>query len=114
MHIEKDFFIDLIKNDSNILFKMLEASAKSNINFQNILINHASSNADYQIGFKLLENPALLQYTKKTHLANELNIAPATLSRALNRLKNLEILNHNNEVINKEKLKKHLLQKEKM
>lgn len=112
LYIEKDFFIDLIKNDSNLLYKMLETSASSNMNFQSTLINHASSNADYQIALKLLENPALLQYTKKTHLANELNIAPATLSRALNRLKKLEILNQNNEVINKERLKKHLLQKE--
>jgi|GEM_PF-3608485 len=54
-------------------------------------------------------------YTKvyqKNQLANELNIAAATLSRVLKRLKESYIINSQNKVINFNKLEKIIFESE--
>ncbi len=110
--IEKPFFLELLKTDTKLSFLMFNALSHKMMEFQRKTINNSYSNADYKLALKLYERPCILKYIKKNQLANELNIAAATLSRALKRLKESYIINSQNEVINFNKLEKMIFESE--
>ncbi|QOG12858.1 Crp/Fnr family transcriptional regulator [Arcobacter sp. FWKO B] len=102
--IEKLFFIDMIKNDPQLSFLMFSSLSKNVVQLQNNTISNALTQAHFKVALKLYEKPCILKYTRKKELADELNIAQETLSRALKKLKELEILDAKNEIIDFDKL----------
>jgi CRP/FNR family transcriptional regulator len=112
LYIDKEFFLRLLKHDNKLSFLMFNALSYKMMEFQKKTINNSYSNTDYKLALKLYERPCVLKYIKKSQLANELNIAPATLSRALRKLKESNILNNKNEIVDFNKLEKMIFEGE--
>lgn len=105
LFIEKEFFIKLLNKDTVLLSKIFVALIEKIQFLKSHFTRNNALNVEYQVAVKLAQTPDLFKFTKKSHLADDLNIAPETLSRVLNKFKKLHILNRKNEILDFEKLK---------
>lgn len=102
--IEKTKFLEIIKEDPILSFEIMQLLVSNIDSLKNMIYKNIVLETFERTALELYENPNLLQYKMKGDVANELNMASATLSRTLKTFKDLEIINERFEVIDNKKL----------
>jgi len=102
--IEKENFLDILKKDSQLSFHIIKSLTKKIKNLEVSIKRNLVFDATTKVCSLLKENPEILILYKKNEVAHMLNIAPETLSRTLLKLKKLEIINDEYNVIDTKKL----------
>lgn len=102
--IKKDEFITLLKTNSNISFHVIKSLTKKIKGMEGLLNRSLIFDATTKVAHYIDEKTNDFQDKKNKDIASELHMTPETFSRVLKKLKDLEILDKNKELINKEKL----------
>lgn len=102
--IEKTQFMDMLMKDTNMSFLIIKSLTKKIKNLELSINRNFIYDATTKLCSLLKEDPSILTTQKKIQIANRLNIAPETLSRTIAKLKNLEILDHDNSISDIKKL----------
>lgn len=102
--IKKEEFIKLLKNNSNISFHVIKSLTKKIKSMESLLNRSLIFDATTKVAHYINEKTDEFEKKKNKDIAGELNMTPETLSRVLKKLKDLNILDKNNTLINKEKL----------
>lgn len=107
--IDKESFIDILKRDTELSFHIIKSLTKKIKNLETSIKRNLIFDATAKVCSLLKENPQTFSNYKQIEVANILNMAPETLSRTLSKLKKLEILDENNNLIDTQKLNAFLL-----
>lgn len=103
--IQKEPFISLLQNNAKISFGIIR-SLTQKIKGMDMLLNKSLIfDAATKVAHYIYENPEDFVHKKNKIIATELHITPETLSRVLKKLKDLQIIDPSNRLIDKEKLK---------
>jgi CRP-like cAMP-binding protein len=102
--IKKEEFLHILKNNATFSFYIIKSLTKKIKNLEVSINRNLIFDAATKVCSILKEDQTILQTHKNIHIANLLNIAPETLSRTITKLKKLEILNSENEIIDQNKL----------
>jgi CRP/FNR family transcriptional regulator len=97
--IKKEEFITLLKTNTQISFNMIESLSNKIENLQSTINRNMVLNSTQKLCSYLEENPNALNEYKHKEIANILNMAPETLSRIIQKLKKMSILDNNRVVI---------------
>ncbi len=102
--IKKEEFHHILKNDSEISFQIIKSLAKK-IRYMNTFIDSSLVfDIDTRIAKYINKSPEEFKSKKNKIIAAELNISPETFSRSLKKFKDLEIIDKNLNLLNKDKL----------
>lgn len=94
--LKKDIFISLLKKNSNLSFHIIEALIKKMKTLEQTIHRNLVYDTTQRVCSLLKESPNILIEKKHSTIANNLNMAPATLSRTIKKLKDDDILDENN------------------
>lgn len=94
---------------SNTLLISFTELLLEDLDEKNFILKFYSLNSTQKVLYTLYKYPYILHYKKMIEIAEELNMAPETLSRALKDLKESNILNDNFCLTNKNDIKKEIL-----
>jgi CRP/FNR family transcriptional regulator len=95
--------------NSNTLLVAFTELLLEDLEEKNFILKFYSLNSTQKVLYTLYKYPYILHYKKMIEIAEELNMAPETLSRALRDLKASNILNENFCLINQNEIKKEIL-----
>ncbi len=98
--LEKEVFISLLQNNANLSFHIIGALIKKMRTLEQTIHRNLVYDATQKVCSLLKESPNILIEKKHSEIANKLNMAPATLSRTIKKIKEKGYLNSDNEVIN--------------
>ena len=102
--IEKEKFKLILEKNSKLSLHIIKSLTKKIKNLEVSINRNLIFDAITKVCSILKENPTIFKTHKSVEVANRLNMAPETLSRSVTKLKKLEILNDNNEIIDTQKL----------
>ena len=102
--IPKEHFMDMLMDHPDLSLHIIRSLTKKIKNLEVSISRNLIFDATAKVCSVLHEDPKILQTNKNIHVANLLNITPETLSRTVSKLRKLEILDNNNEVIDSNKL----------
>lgn len=102
--IEQEKFKLMLEKNSELSLHIIKSLTKKIKNLEVSINRNLIFDATTKVCSILKENPTIFKTQKNVQIANLLNMAPETLSRSITKLKNLEILNDSNEIIDLEKL----------
>lgn len=102
--IKKDEFITLLKTNQNISFSVIKSLTRKIRTMESLLNRSLIFDATTKVAHYIDEKTDEFINKKSKDVANELNMTPETLSRVLKKLKDLEILDKDRKLINKDKL----------
>lgn len=103
--VRSEIFLNFIEQNPEFSWQLIRSLTQKIKGLEKSINRNLVYDAMAKVCSLLLEQPSILKRSKNIEIANVLNITPETLSRTLRKLKDLEILNENNEVCNVEKLK---------
>ncbi len=103
--IEREKFIQMIQMSSNVSIDIIRSLTKKIKNLEISINRNLIFDATTKVCSLLDENRNIFYENKNIHIANLLNMTPETLSRTLGKLRKIEILDSENRLIDKEKLK---------
>lgn len=103
--VRSEIFLNFIEQNPEFSWQLIKSLTQKIKGLEKSINRNLVYDAMAKVCSLLLEQPSILKRSKNIEIANVLNITPETLSRTLRKLKDLEILNENNEVCNVEKLK---------
>ncbi|CAA6810884.1 MAG: Transcriptional regulator, Crp/Fnr family [uncultured Sulfurovum sp.] len=103
--IDKEKFFNLLQTNAHFSFHMIKSMTVKIKQLEQVINRNMVYDALAKVCSFLDEYPNDFQYGKNKEIANFLNMAPETLSRILSQLKKLEIIDKNNLLLDKEKLK---------
>ncbi len=98
--IQRDCFIDMIKSDAQFSFSIIKSLTKKVKTLENVINQNIIFDANTNVLNYIKNNEQAFSKKRKIQIANELNIAPETLSRILKKLKEKNIINEKNQIIN--------------
>lgn len=98
--IQRDCFIDMIKSDTQFSFSIIKSLTKKVKTLENVINQNIIFDANTNVLNYIKNNEHTFFKKRKIQIANELNIAPETLSRILRKLKEENIINEENQTIN--------------
>lgn len=102
--IEKEEFIDILSKNQQLPFHIIKSLTKKIKNLELSIRRNLVFDATMKVCSLLKENSNILVTHKNVEIARILNIAPETLSRTFAKLKKLEILDKNNNILDIQKL----------
>lgn len=97
--LEKEVFIKLLQNNANLSFHIIGALIKKMRSLEQTIHRNMVYDATQKVCSLLKESPNILIEKKHAEIANKLNMAPATLSRSLKKIKEKGYINEENIVI---------------
>ncbi|XOB61175.1 Crp/Fnr family transcriptional regulator [Campylobacterota bacterium DY0563] len=97
--IEKEIMISILQKNTNFSFHIIKILINKMQTLDQTIHRNLVYDATQRICSILKENPNILVEEKLTEIANKINIAPATLSRSLKKLKDQGYLSNNNTII---------------
>ncbi|MFY9075404.1 Crp/Fnr family transcriptional regulator [Malaciobacter mytili] len=97
--LEKKIFISLLQNNANLSFHIIGSLLKKMKTLEQTIHRNLVYDATQKVCSLLKEKPNILIEKKHSEIANKLNMAPATLSRSLKKIKEKGYINQNNIVI---------------
>jgi len=102
--INKEKFLQKIKSDSKFSFHLVRSLTKKIKNLEVAINRNLIFDATTKVCSLVKENPNIFKTQKNIQIANLLNMAPETLSRTLAKLKKLQILDKDHNLIDSQKL----------
>ncbi len=102
--IKKEEFVSLLKSNSNISFHVIKSLTKKIKGMEELLNRSLIFDATTKVAHYIDEKTDEFVEKKSKDVANELNMTPETLSRVLKKLKDLNILDKDRNLINRDKL----------
>lgn len=103
--IKKNEFINLLKNNPELSFKVIKSLTRKIKNIENSLSRNLIYDSTTKVANFIYENPIIFKETKNRQIAKNLNITPETLSRVLRKFKDLNIIDKEHNLIDKNSLK---------
>ena len=97
--LEKEVFIKLLQNNANLSFHIIGALIKKMRSLEQTIHRNMVYDATQKVCSLLKESPNILIEKKHAEIASKLNMAPATLSRSLKKIKEKGYINEENIVI---------------
>lgn len=97
--MEKDILISILQNNAKLSFQIIKVLANKNHSLNQTIHRNSLYDATQKICSLLAENPNVLVEKKLSEIAKKLNIAPATLSRSLKKLKKQGYLSEDNIIM---------------
>lgn len=97
--MEKDILISILQNNAKLSFHIIKALVNKNHSLNQTIHRNLLYDATQKICSLLAENPNVLVEKKLSEIAKKLNIAPATLSRSLKKLKKQGYLSEDNIIM---------------
>lgn len=97
--LEKEVFIKLLQNNANLSFHIIGALIKKMRSLEQTIHRNMVYDATQKVCSLLKESPNILIEKKHAEIANKLNMAPATLSRSLKKIKEKGYINEENIVV---------------
>ena len=102
--IKKEEFIHLLKSNSDISFHVIKSLTKKIKGMEGLVNRSLIFDATTKVAHYIDERTDDFIDKKSKDVANELNMTPETLSRVLKKLKDLDVLDKDRNLINREKL----------
>lgn len=106
--IKKDKFIEMLKTNSHISFNIIRSLTKKIKNVEKSLSRNLLHDSTTKVANFIYESPMEFKKTKNVVIAKELNISPETLSRTLRKFKDLNIIDQNHNLLDRDALKKYI------
>lgn len=97
--LEKEVFIKLLQNNANLSFHIIGALIKKMRSLEQTIHRNMVYDATQKVCSLLKESPNILIEKKHAEIANKLNMAPATFSRSLKKIKEKGYINEENIVV---------------
>ena len=102
--IKKEEFIHLLKSNSDISFHVIKSLTKKIKGMEGLVNRSLIFDATTKVAHYIDERTDDFINKKSKDVANELNMTPETLSRVLKKLKDLDVLDKDRNLINRDKL----------
>lgn len=102
--INKEKFLTILKSNGELPFHIIKSLTKKIKNLELTINRNLIFDATAKVCSFLKENPYSLQTQKNVEIAKILNMAPETFSRTLAKLRDLHILDQENNINDHEKL----------
>jgi len=102
--INKEKFLSMLQNNSAFSFSIVKSLTKKIKSLEVAINRNLIFDATSKVCSLLQEKPTIFKEQKNIQIANILNMAPETLSRVVTKLKKIEILDSDKELIDKDKL----------
>ncbi|QOP40253.1 Crp/Fnr family transcriptional regulator [Sulfurimonas marina] len=102
--IDKENFLKLIEEIPQLSWHIIKSLTHKIKGLEKSINRNLVFDATAKVCSLIDEHKDIFQTHKKIDIANILNITPETLSRTLRKLKDLEILDENNNLLNQKKL----------
>jgi len=102
--IDKEKFITILKEDCDFSFNIVKSLTKKIKNLEVAINRNLIFDATSKVCSFIKEDPSFLMSHKNVEVANILNMAPETFSRVLTKLKSIEIIDKDNQLIDEDKL----------
>ncbi len=97
--LEKEVFISLLQKNGNLSFHIIGSLIKKMKSLEQTIHRNLVYDSTQKVCSLLKEKPEILAEQKHIELAMQLNMAPATLSRTIKKLKDKGYLNKDNIVV---------------
>ncbi len=102
--IKKEEFVNLLKTNPDISFHVIKSLTRKIRGMEGLLNRSLIFDATTKVAHYIVERTDDFIMKKNKEVANELNMTPETLSRVLKKLKDLNILDKDRNILNKDKL----------
>jgi len=102
--IDKEKFLNLLQTDATFSFHLLKSISLKVKQLELVINRNMIYDAMTKVCSFIDENPQYLQTAKNKEIASFLNMAPETLSRILSKLRKLEIIDKENNIVDEAKL----------
>lgn len=102
--LDKNRFLDSLKNNNGISFKIIKSLTRKLRSIDGLLNRALIFDATTKVACYISENPLLFKQKTKRIIATELHITPETFSRVLKKMRDLQILDNQNNILNLDKL----------
>lgn len=102
--IEKEKFLNLLETIPQLSWHIIKSLTYKIKSLEKSINRNLVFDATAKVCSLIEEKHDILQTHKNINIANMLNITPETLSRTLRKLKDLEVLDKKNNLINQDKL----------
>lgn len=102
--INQKKFLNMLQGSQTFSFSLVKSLTKKVKNLELVINRKMVYDAITNVASFIQENPNIMKNSKNKDIASILNMAPETFSRTLAKLRKLEIIDTNNEIIDNEKL----------
>lgn len=102
--LDKNRFLDSLKNNKGISFKIIKSLTRKLRSIDGLLNKALIFDATTKVASYINENPETFKTKTKKIIAAELHITPETFSRVLKKMRDLQILDNQNNILNPDKL----------
>lgn len=102
--INQKKFLNMLQGSQTFSFSLVKSLTKKVKNLELVINRKMVYDAITNVASFIQENPNIMKNSKNKDIASILNMAPETFSRTLAKLRKLEIIDTNNEIIDSEKL----------
>jgi len=102
--LDKNRFLDSLKNNKGISFKIIKSLTRKIRSIDGLLNKALIFDATTKVASYISENPQTFKTKTKKIIATELHITPETFSRVLKKMRDLQIIDKQNNIIDKNKL----------
>ncbi len=103
--LPKGEFMGLMQSDSELSFALIRSLTKKIKTLEGTINKNLVFDALTKTATLLYEDPLYFQNTKKVTIAQELNMAPETLSRVMKKLKQLHIIDEEHRLLDRQQLR---------
>ncbi|CAA6805749.1 MAG: Unknown protein [uncultured Sulfurovum sp.] len=97
-------FLALLNDNKEFTFKVIKSLTQKMVELEIAINRHLIYDSTTKVCSYILEHPKNLTKSKQKEIASFLNMAPETLSRVLNKLKKMGVLNKDCKLIDKPQL----------
>lgn len=97
--LKKEMFISLLQNNAHLSFHLMGSLIKKMKSLEQTIHRNLVFDATQKVCSLLKESPYILVEKKHSDIADILNMAPATLSRSIRKLKDQGYLNKDNMIL---------------
>ena len=103
--IDQEKFSKILQEDASFSYHLIKSISLKVKHLEMVINRNMVYDAITKVCSLIQENPMSFQNTKNKEIAHMLNMAPETFSRTLSKLRQLEIIDKENRVLDNEKLK---------
>ena len=103
--INQEKFSKILQEDASFSYHLIKSISLKVKQLELVINRNMVYDAITKVCSLIQENPMSFQNTKNKEIAHMLNMAPETFSRTLSKLRQLEIIDKENRVLDNEKLK---------
>jgi len=102
--IKKEKFVQLLQNNSDISFQIIKSLTRKIKNMEALINRSLIFDATTKVAMYIDKDPELFKNKKNKTIAQELNITAETLSRVLKKLKDIDIIDNQFNLLDHKKL----------